>query len=225
MYNYDYGYSDYGITNGLIGGLIIVFLIIILLSFIISVIQLIGLWKIFKKAGKGGWEAIIPFYSQWVLFEISGLNWWWYLIFMSPVILSFIPLVNIFSGLASMFALFNCYYNLSKRFNKDTAFAICLTLFTPICVPILGLSKNNLYNSDIDISNNGIFAPSNSTNNNNYQNTNYQQSNHNSGLNEEKQSETVANTSINQGFSFCGNCGTKLDSSVKYCPNCGRPKN
>ena len=29
-------------------------------------------WKIFKKAGKNGWEALIPIYSSWTLFEISG---------------------------------------------------------------------------------------------------------------------------------------------------------
>ena len=27
-----------------------------------------------------------------------------------------------------------------------------------------------------------------------------------------------------QEISFCGNCGSKLDSNVRFCPNCGKEK-
>ena len=29
------------------------------------------------------------------------------------------------------------------------------------------------------------------------------------------------NSTANE-FSFCGNCGTKLDKNTKFCPNCGK---
>lgn len=50
----DYGYTDYDAAAGLLGGIAIVGLILILIGIAVYVIQIIGLWKVFKKAGKGG---------------------------------------------------------------------------------------------------------------------------------------------------------------------------
>ena len=58
-----------------------VMMITMLIGLILAVIQLIGKWEIFKKAGRKGWEAIIPLYSTWILMtEVAKLNWWWFLI-------------------------------------------------------------------------------------------------------------------------------------------------
>lgn len=57
------------ITSLILGGSIFILLLVIALY----VVYVIGLWKLFKKAGKQGWEAIIPFYNTYVLVEISGL--------------------------------------------------------------------------------------------------------------------------------------------------------
>ena len=235
----DYGYADYDALAGLLGGIAIFGLIAMLIALAVSVIQLIGMWKVFKKAGKGGWEALIPFYCNYVLIEIAGLNWWWFLFFFAPLVLGFIGLAWL-GSLAYLFAVFNCYYNLSKKFNKGTGFAVCLTLFTPICIPILGFSKNNVY-SNVYVSNNGVFGPSGTNNNNNTysnvnNNINYNYQNNGNNMQQMSSSNGMNNTAkpnINnqsmasvqsQQFSFCGNCGTKLDSNVRFCPNCGKEK-
>jgi predicted RNA-binding Zn-ribbon protein involved in translation (DUF1610 family) len=229
----DYGYNDYDAAAGILGGIAIISLIVVLISVALVVLQIISTWKVFKKAGKGGWESLIPFYNNYVLIEISGLNWWWFLISLSPLVLAFIPVISLLSSLASMFTTFNCYYNLSKKFNKGTGFAVCLTLFTPICLPILGLSKNNVYNN-VYVSNNGVFGPSseNNSNNNGY-NNNYNNMNNNVNYNYQNMQQTQYTNDVNnqnvvnaqpQQFSFCGNCGTKLDSNVRFCPNCGKEK-
>lgn len=206
----NYGYTDYSAIGALAGGLIIFVLIIAFISLAVSIIQIIGLWKVFKKAGKGGWESIIPVYSNWVLVEISGLNWWWFLFFFAPLVLAFLGLAWL-GSLAYLFAVFNCYYNISKKFNKGVGFAICLTIFTPICIPILGLSKDCVYDNNISVSNNGVFESSNNTNvNYNYQNANQTMDNN------------LENTQAQ--FSFCGNCGTKLDNNAIFCPNCGKKR-
>ena len=46
----------------------IIFVMLFLLFFIgaISIVSIICNWKLFKKAGKNGWEAIIPFYNSYV---------------------------------------------------------------------------------------------------------------------------------------------------------------
>jgi len=54
----------------------------------ILVLMLISLWKIFTKAGKPGWAAIVPIYNLIVWLEIVGKPTWW-------IILLIIPFVNI----------------------------------------------------------------------------------------------------------------------------------
>src|ERR1700748_439146 len=51
---------------------------------IISVIMIIAHWKIFEKAGKPGWAAIIPIYNIIVLLEIIGKPVWWIIMFLIP---------------------------------------------------------------------------------------------------------------------------------------------
>ena len=64
--------SYYNSTNtgfSLFAGVGLVYLII---SLAVSVFMIITMWKIFKKAGRNGWEAIIPIYNIYVLLEIGG---------------------------------------------------------------------------------------------------------------------------------------------------------
>lgn len=179
---YDYGYNDYGYTSstydslGVLGsilqGYFIFFIILLLIVIAVGIVQTIGFWKIFKKAGKGGWEAIIPYYGNWVLVQIAGLNWWWFLLFFAPMVTSFIGL-GWLGYLVNIFASFTCYYNICKKFNKGVGFAICFTLFTPICACILGFSKKEVYNASVPVSNNGLFGSTTNNSNNNV-NNNYQ---------------------------------------------------
>ena len=110
----------------LMGGAAILFGLIILFVCVgLVVILTITNWKLFKKAGKEGWEAIIPFYNSWVLVEISGLSWWWFLLILAPNIAGFINEdIAGLASLASTFATFNCYYNLAKKFRKSTSTAV-----------------------------------------------------------------------------------------------------
>jgi hypothetical protein len=54
----------------------------------IIALVLAGMWKVFEKAGKPGWAAIVPFYNLFVLLQIVGKPLWW-------IVLFFIPLVNL----------------------------------------------------------------------------------------------------------------------------------
>lgn len=203
---YDYGYVDYnvdslGILGNILGGLFVFFIILLLVAFVIGIIQLIAFWKIYKKAGKGGWEAIIPFYCNWVLVEIAELNWWWFLLFFAPLVTSFIGL-GWLGYLAYLFATFTVYYNISKKFNKGVGFAICFTIFTPICACILGFSKKNVYDKNIKVSNNGLFgATNNNTDNTNVNTSNYEQSKneynqHNNNFNQVQEPTPLVQTQV-----------------------------
>jgi len=69
-------------------------------------------WRIFEKAGKPGWAAIIPIYNVIVMLEIVGRPWWW-------LILLLIPVVNIVVG-------FLLALDMSRSFGHDLAFALGL---------------------------------------------------------------------------------------------------
>ncbi|MBW3519382.1 signal peptidase I [Flavobacterium sp. NKUCC04_CG] len=55
---------------------------------IVQVIHFAGTWKLYQKAGRKPWEALIPVYNAIVLMKIINRPTWW-------VILLFIPIVNL----------------------------------------------------------------------------------------------------------------------------------
>lgn len=104
------------------GLLQLVFFFSFILLFALPII--LGLWKTFQKAGKGGWESIVPIYNNMVLAEIVGKPMWWGL-------LSIIPYVGLIWGIW----LLNL---LSKSFGKSTGFTLGLIFLPFIFFPILG---------------------------------------------------------------------------------------
>lgn len=43
-----------------------------ILSFAISILTIIGMWKMFEKANESGWKVLIPIYNNYTLAKISG---------------------------------------------------------------------------------------------------------------------------------------------------------
>ena len=90
----------------------------------IFILVIAGIWKVFTKAGKPGWAAIVPIYNLIVLLEITGRPLWW-------IVLMLIPIVNIVVALIVMI-------DLAKSFGKGTGFALGLFFLGFIFFPILG---------------------------------------------------------------------------------------
>lgn len=226
---------DYALS-GLMGGFAVIAIIIGILTMALVVVSIVATWKLFKKAGKKGWESIVPFYSYWVLVEIAGLNWWWFLLIICNSVVSMLDLdeLSAIASLVSFFASFNCYYNIAKKFDKNTGYAVCTGLFTVIFVMILGFSKKEVYDIKIPVSKNGVFnqAGESANNSGNYQSNVYESTGYknttnmtdNDSLRELNQTANYETTQQSQEFSFCGNCGTKLNKDTKFCPNCGKEK-
>ena len=116
----DYNDVPTGLIGGVSAGVGIVYLAIIIL-------MIAAMWKIFTKAGKPGWAAIIPIYNTIVLLEVVGKPIWWFL-------LMFIPFVN-------FIILIIVDLELAKKFGQSTGFAIGLILLAPIFYPILGFGS------------------------------------------------------------------------------------
>ena len=145
-----------GVTTGIFAlgfGLLLVFLAILIP---IIVVYIIGLWKLFKKCGKNGWEAIVPFYNTYVLVEIAGLNWWYFLIAIAGTIFSGL---GILGQLASMAVNFFVFYNLAKKFKKEPIpWAIGGTLVSPIIAMIFGYASSFVYDPSVEVSKNGPIS-------------------------------------------------------------------
>ena len=189
-------------------GIFVIFIII--LCIIAIAFKVIARWIFFKKCGEDGWKAIIPFYNDYVLLKISGLNWWWILIIYAGTILTtfkstinlaqnsdssislgafaaVLTLLSLTVSLASLFARINQSYNISKKFNKSGGTAVLLVLFEPIMLLVLGLSKNDQYDSSVEVSPNGLIG---------------------------------ATPSASRQSVYCPDCGTEVKQD--FCPNCGK---
>jgi len=113
-------YESGGIAAGIGFGFVILYLAVIALL-------IVGMWKVFEKAGKPGWAAIIPIYNIIILLEIVGKPMIWLLWLI-------IPCVNI------VFIIW--LYNLvSKSFGKSEGFTVGLVIFPYIFWPILGFGN------------------------------------------------------------------------------------
>lgn len=68
------------------GGIIALIMMLVWLALVVGGIA--AFWKIFTKAGKPGWAALVPIYNYVVLLEIIGRPIWW-------IVLLLIPFVNL----------------------------------------------------------------------------------------------------------------------------------
>lgn len=125
-------------TNGLIGAILNMKLFIIIIIAVTSILMIISLWKIYKKAGKPGWTSIVPIYNFMVMCEIANKKWWY-------IFLMFIPIVNIYIILV-------LYNGIAKKFEKNDGFVVGMILLPAIFFPILAFGKSRI--STTNLSNN-----------------------------------------------------------------------
>jgi hypothetical protein len=93
----------------------------------VAIAVIVGLWKVFAKAGQPGWACLIPIYNAYVLLKIVGKPGWW-------LVLYFIPVVNLVVGILVCL-------ELAKVFGKGGGFAVGLILLPIVFLPILGFGS------------------------------------------------------------------------------------
>ena len=114
---------------------IIILLVGLVLYIALIVFAILTMWKMYRKAGKPGWAAVVPIYNYVVLLEIVGRPIWW-------ILLTFVPIVNIYVALVVAL-------DLAKSFGKSTAFGVGNFLVPIITYPILAFSKDAHYGGPI----------------------------------------------------------------------------
>lgn len=164
--------------------------IMFLIPIALAVLVVIEHWIIFKKAGKEGWEAIIPVYNNVVLIEITGLPMWY-------IALLFVPFANIY-------ALIMIYLELAKRFKQSSSFGVGMALLSPIFLGIIAFNQKYTYTKPVCETYNTCTNCGKTVN---------IQDKFCTGCGTEIKSKDICSncgTKIDKNDKFCKNCGTKI---------------
>lgn len=137
---------------------VIGFILGVLLVLACVVLILICNCKIFKKAGEAWWKGLIPLYNSWVETKITGLAWWWFIIFCGLTAwMGNSENSNFVAYMLLLLTSFNYNFNLAKKFGKSNGFAVLNTLLPIIGLPILAFGSAK-YDKDVKVDENGIFS-------------------------------------------------------------------
>lgn len=211
---YDYGtaYSSSDYSN--LGGAILGYsLFAMIIGIAAGVFAIVVMWKLFQKAGKEGWRAIVPFYNTYTLFEITWGNGWLFL-------LMFLAIIPVVGSIAVLVITIMTMIKLAKAFGKEGGFAVGLIFLSIIFMAILAFDSSTY----LGVPGKENVTPNPNPNPNNNQFNGTTEINQNpvpNGPTVENQSASVTAAPV---ASFCPNCGTQLKAEEAFCPNCGTPK-
>ena len=95
---------------------------------VLIVVVIASTWRVFMKAGKPGWAALVPIYNQIIRLEIAEKPIYW-------IVYLIIPVVNVIVTIIVSIGI-------AKRFKKNNGFGIGLALLPFIFYPILALADD-----------------------------------------------------------------------------------
>lgn len=99
----------------------------------VVILVIAGMWRVFTKAGRPGWAAIIPFYNVYTLLKVCDRPGWW-------LIWYFIPIANLIVYCVVLI-------DLARSFGKGTVYGVALWFLSPILVPVLGFGSSRYMGS------------------------------------------------------------------------------
>ncbi len=104
---------------------------------ILSIPGLIGLMKIFEKAGENPWAAFIPIYNAYIWVKVLEKPMWW--------------LIFVFTPFLNVFMVFLMIAETAKTFNKNLLWEQALAVLFPyVYLPYLGFNKEEKYQKKAD---------------------------------------------------------------------------
>ncbi|MEV7692607.1 DUF5684 domain-containing protein [Microbacterium sp. NPDC089189] len=94
-------------------------------SLVIAVLQIAGTWATFRKAGRPGWAAIVPFYNAYTYLKVGQKPGWWLILWILPIVGL---VITIITALA-----------IARNFGRSALFGVVGLWFFPfVGYPILG---------------------------------------------------------------------------------------
>lgn len=102
-------------------------LLVPLIGLAIMVAVIAGVWRVFTKAGKPGWGALVPIYNVVLLLDIAKRPLWWLLLLCVPVVNLIVAVI--------------VSVDIAKRFGKGAGFGVGLAFLGFVFYPVLGFSN------------------------------------------------------------------------------------
>lgn len=127
--------NDAAVATGVAAAIMAFFAAFFLVFVVIGIVTLIGMWKVFAKAGQPGWAVLIPVYNFIILLRIAGLPWYW-------VFTPLIVLIPILGAIAYLVWVVWVHHRISTNFGQGVGYTIGLTLLAPIFWLILGFGSS-----------------------------------------------------------------------------------
>lgn len=113
------------------------------------ILEVIACWRVFNKAGQGGWKSLIPVYSNYIRYKISWQPLWFWvsaaLLITSTVLGQFegqnavVDAASIVVGVVGFLVHMAGRWNLGRAFGRGPLFCVGMILFPPLFTLILGL--------------------------------------------------------------------------------------
>ena len=122
----------------------------VLLRVVITLLNLIGMYRIFQKMGMPGWKGLIPLYNTFHLYSLLWDRKFFWLELVSTLCLSiptneesplFLSLFVTAMSVVSLVLTIKLYIRLAHAFGKGTGFGVLTFFFAPICLAVLGFSS------------------------------------------------------------------------------------
>ena len=109
-------------------------LIFFLVWFVFCVLPIVaGQWKMFTKAGKPGWAAIVPIYNIIVWVEVAGRPIWWFIMLLIPFVNFVISIILVI--------------DITNKFGRGGGTIVGLIFLPIVFFPILGFGSAQ-YNAE-----------------------------------------------------------------------------
>lgn len=145
---------NFSFLDGVAFGLIILMFIVLIAAVIVYVL---GLAKLFQKAGIEGWKAIIPFYSDYLFVcKVCGLHWAWFAALMLITFTAFESLQ--IAGVLRTFVKAMSFYNLAIKCHKEDKIPSLIfgALFPEITTIVYGFGSSE-YDYYQEVKSSGLF--------------------------------------------------------------------
>ncbi|MGP6171395.1 large exoprotein [Microbacterium sp. A204] len=117
------------------------------------VVSSVFMMKVFEKAGvQGKWRAWIPIYNSMIFTKLGDLSPWLILYsFGGAIVLSWIPILNIFAGLLSLagsVVLVMAAYRVGQKLQKEGAWVVLYIFLSIVWLGIMAFNKSR-WNSQV----------------------------------------------------------------------------
>lgn len=129
---------------------------------LVALLDLIATWRVYTKAGQGGWKCLIPLYNSYTLYRISwraGMFWLvFFLTFIGWALFDAEVLATTFTQIASYVTILQIVgaamiliasaisvvqvFKLSQAYGHGAPFAVGLIFLTPLFILILGFGRS-----------------------------------------------------------------------------------